>query len=1748
MNCLPNSLKVVASKRMTPSVVTGKFAPLFTDSLIGDFTASINVQETKLGFVKPLDRVVSVNFAFDPLDYSIPPERTGYDFISCIKRSDYRNLQVEPLPILGLSEPTDNDFLTVAYGEISHKYSHERNLQLISPQSGNEKSLSEIMNRIRTESRRYKTIITDNVMREIEGLVATLIALRSVNTVQGLLSVLFLYIRDHFEESVTDSVCGYISELVFSVEKQAVQEQSGHSPDGTPNWLLLMRDVQSNWLLLKGNKMFSQISKLLGVMVTLGLCNASCLRFSIGGFKLFNEDVLGHHKSAFDIVDAIFSTITYFAEGAFMCFKTGSLRPLLINDHAAAELDNEYCTILQMWDYVQNGNLKKTMGILDQEFDRRLENLITSLRTVNLSLKGYDKKLVGDRVTRLLLIKNAFVTLKLSSGIRRAPFVLEFFGESNQGKTTCSQILQDALLLSQDMPLSKDYRGVINPAAKHMDTWRSDMIVAILDDVANEKADFVEQSPARFIIDLVNNEQYVCKKANLEGKGKVTFEAELLCITTNKKTLDAAVYSNCPGSVQRRANVVISVQARKKYQKFSSDGVPLGIDSRKVEAENEARKSSGEEEMPFDDLWSLTLERAVMPEEMTDVASYEPLIWNGRKLINIDMATCIQYLITQFDDHINLQTAVIERTKTRTQRMKRCNVDGCRHIKGNCPEHDVCKPIPDLASEVGPPPGLKKSAKKDRRFFGGKKRGHRNADDLTVEAANLEKVKRIYPGTSTDKPDKIAPHFGLVKTARSIVRVKDKVQDFICQDVSNFTTKVDDMASAALYTTAVSFISQWNWLAIVPVEVFENSYVRDVIFWLNSDKLKDEIKYHSILHVIFLILGWLFAFIVQVPFCGILVTMYLIMRQCCIVSVVKNDFIRDLSHRTGYLPSIVRKHKETYWKQFTYLCGGIVGVVAAIKLYQGFKALTDDQGALEPKSEAEIIARTAERNPWQGVSQTPLPTSDKSKRLTLPQLKNIVKKNLRYCRLYKDEGQPMMTDALFLTSNVVLIPGHYFDEHDDFRAEFKSDSQGGCFKSRISKYQSVQIPGTDVRVCYSPTGGSFKNILEYFPDFNEENPLHNHPILMMYMNLTGHVTEMKGTSTIGIQDNSITQFYGGICRNLSHETFNGLCGAPVLGDVNTPCISGIHLGGISGQPVAVFGALSQTQLKTAITQLRGVEGVVITGQAGVFREEVLGVKVISDEELHPKSCLNFIPDDHETQLQYFGTCPGRVTYKSDVKVTVISDVVEEVTGIGNKWGPPKMNPDWFGWQKCIANISNPGVSFPVRLLQRAVLDYKIPLLKCIRDTPYWNKMKPLSEQVTLCGTPGVRFVDPVKLNTAVGHPLTGSKRQHVIDLEPTEEEPVRREYTPEIREEIAYAEACYERGERAYGMAKACKKDEILPDDKEKCRIFYGNPISLTHEIRKYFLPIIQFIQTNPILTEQAVGINPYSPEWDEMFKNVQKYGKERTIAGDYSKYDQRMPTQMISAALRVCIDCAKEMDYTDRDIRVMEAMVGDIVFAYIAFNGDLIGLTEGGHISGNSLTVLVNGIVGSLNLRIVYYSIYDWSDDFRKYVSLMCYGDDNIGSVHKDRQDFNIDAASEYLAQYGQILTMPDKTSEMSKWCPDADFLKRNSVLSPKLGYAVGALAEDSIFKSLHNYVRRRGAVLTEEQACAQNIDTALMEWFLHGEEVYNTRRKQMAEIAEKSGISHLVTGTQKGYDERVAQWYEDYIAGSVLDGPDYE
>lgn len=1508
--------------------------------------------------------------------------------------------------------------------------------------------------------------IDDSTMRICEGLCALFVNLSECKTLTHLTSALLLYFRDMIPSSMLHTVMSYVKsvldDLTFDRQSDLLD----------PSWLDVLRNVQSNWSLVKENKAFKQFSKLMSVCVTLGLCQASDLTFDILGFKMFDESLFKKHLTAFDLAEAIFGTIAYFTEGMYLCFKTGSIQPLLLNDFSILELDEEYVNILMWWDLVKNGNLQRILGVSDAEFNHRLDNLIIRMSNLMSSLIGFDKKIVSDKVLKLKLMKNDYIAMKISSGTRRAPFAIELFGESSQGKTTFGDQLIDALLVSAGLPTDKQYRAALNPGDKFYSNWTSDKLVAILDDLSNEKSDFVEKAPTRAVIDFCNNQMFYAPKAEIDAKGKCFVEPELVLVTTNKKDLDAYVYSNCPYSVQRRMDLVMTVRCRPEFQRVVEvNGVPVhtGVDSAKVR--EYYTDENGVYNPPLiDDIWSIDIERAVKPDNLRYVATYEPLMFDGQYMTGLRASAAIQFAIESYKVHRSNQDSIMDAMKSRDKVMRRCDVDGCCHIRGHCPYHfDV--------------------------------------------------------------------QFGM-EIALALNDIGTKCYKTVINSQTTILNRFEKYSTQKLYDYADIFTRRWDWLCVVPEDVMMSDKFVDLVYWWNKDKyeIARNKSIRSMLCLLFIsifINAYLFV---------ILFMLCLLVLASFSVSALKKRIIEELARRNDALPIIVRGARDKYAKALCCTFGAISCLYLLSKVYTSWKKIVPAQGALEPKTEDDIRERDSEVNVWSRVVKREVPVSRVSESTTTENMIKSIQKNLFYASVM-DGSSRLMANVLFLKTNILIIPNHYFVESDELELVcYKDDADacGGKFQTRVSKLNSLLIPNTDLRICHVSSGGSFKNIVDYFP---LDKPKGQQVANMVWRSKVGECVSGRALHSFKTTTNGTCPFYGSVYSNFDRDTFQGMCGAIWVADTSKPYIVGFHLGGIADTPRGCAGALTVKEITNAIAELSSWDGLVVGGSDSEFRPHMLGVRIMTGDPLHRKSPLNYLPIG--SQYQYYGSCVGASTSYSCVRSTPISETITNVCGVANVWGPPKFKPEWYGWQKCLSNASIPAKEFEHELLFRAIADYKKPLLKVIKQK-YWSVMRPLTTKENINGMPGVRFIDAINMSTSIGYPLTGPKSKYVVDMEAKDEHGMyNRIFKKEVMDLIHEAEQNYRNGCRNHFIAKACKKDEALVVSKEKCRIFYGNSVAFTFLIRKYFLPIVRFVGVNPLLCECAVGVNCHSQEWDQLYKKALKYGDDRIIGGDYGKYDQKLPSQLILATLGILIDCAKHCNYSADDIHIMQTMSADIAYSYIAMNGDMISVTSGTHISGNSLTVLINSIAGSLNMRCVFMRLYGYDLNFRDCVSLVTYGDDNIGSVRKGYDAFNIKSCAEILAEYGQEYTMPDKNSEIVPYLDKTkfEFLKRSSVYHDELGCFIGALDENSIFKSLHCYLRPKKCILTPMEACAMNIDGALREWFNHGESIYETRRAQMQKIASIHNLEQQCVMLHRTYDECVALWKNGNLNESVPD-----
>lgn len=856
------------------------------------------------------------------------------------------------------------------------------------------------------------------------------------------------------------------------------------------------------------------------------------------------------------------------------------------------------------------------------------------------------------------------------------------------------------------------------------------------------------------------------------------------------------------------------------------------------------------------------------------------------------------------------------------------------------------------------------------------------------------------------------------------------------------------------------------------------------------------------------------------------------------------DLLREICQRRDGLPAALREFRDLYSQYILAGSSVLAGLYMVCKLWRVSRSIPTQSG-LAPLNLDEIARRDAEESPWAHVEATPMPVSSKGKCVGKEQLLSMVTKNL--CHVIVDGQKKLFAcNAFFPCSNTVLIPNHMWTQ-SELKVEFMRHSPnvvGGNFKALLSRRFAETIPGTDLSLVWVPSGGDWKDLRDYFPT----DQVRNCPIKMCYRTPDGKIEQWSAVYHPNDKVQSQVGSYVGGDYYLPIKTFKGLCMAPLVSQTKANCIVGFHLGGYTNTPKGISGLLTRQQLDDALEALKRKDGVLLGKSSGTLRTEEYDIQFFESPEIHYKSPTRFL--SRGSNCSVYGSVKGRVTYKSNVTETMMSGAVKKIFGVANTWSGPSFSKG-YPWQASLQYSAKPSIGMPGEHLQWAVVDYKDQLFNAFgKIDGFYDDLMPLNDIQTISGIDGKRFIDKMKVGTSAGYPLNVPKREVISFLDPALFPDLACPCTVDdkIFAVATRMEQDYVAGERAYPIFKACLKDEPTLIGKDKVRVFQGAPIAFQMLVRKYFLPCARLLSICPIASECAVGVNAQGPEWHELTRHVKRYGENRILAGDYSKYDLRMPAQVMFAAFDILLSIAKRGHYSERDILVMEGVATDICYPLMAYNGDLIQ-HYGSNPSGQNLTVYINSIVNSLLFRCAYYSLVGkrcstflpvpWRSvriPFKNVCALITYGDDAKSSVHKAFPEFNHISVAKYLADNDMKFTMPDKESAPSLYLTDteADFLRRKTVYNEEVQMYFGALDEDSIFKSLHSVLVSK--VVSNEEQCMMNLDGALREWFSHGKEVYEARRKQANEVAKEVGIAYGCRLLDKTYDDLLCAWCKKY------------
>lgn len=1539
-----------------------------------------------------------------------------------------------------------------------------------------------------------------------------------------------------------------------------------------PNWLQDLKKYRMDWKALTHSETKFKLEQLFGILVAIGLCDVAQVSFDLGRFKLFRPRSVDDHD-VFTLMDLVLEIVVYFIETGYCAWYLGSPK-VLITGAANYDMDVEFNNVIRRWELYKRGNLKRLEGIDNADFRLSVETLYCNLeRACRYTTSTFERNVHARRKSSIGAIMSELNSAKMSGRPKVKPFMLELFGESGQGKTPLMDVIIGACLASRGLSTDPSHTYSRDSTQKFWDGCTTNKIAVKLDDPTFSK----EMKDNHFAEDLCligGNELRAVNMSDVADKGCITPEFKIAVVSTNAKNLRATEVAYDPWAMQRRFNYCMSIEVKPEFAVPGPDGMAQLDDIAVSEHYGDSVRPQVE------DLWNVRLERPKRHSRKNYNCEYDAVEIKGKKVYSMPVA--IDFLTQEFNAFMDNQEQFVQMKQETTNAMVQCPHEGCRRLAYLCTEHGDVKP--SLPIEPG-----------------GSRHWLNCLPDLRVPSFCFTKLPISLPSSEVSKCDPpndqpvcdSCPPMGDPPEISQPESLRGAVETIAALGASSMFSRVatfEERVCEAAVVQARWFFFWFDWMQYVPSWFLEYDWFVRGMIWIdrwNSFKaisrsifithlffvfftitpcyfmgfgLKHSIIYGELIASPFMLCWYKWfiergiqSYVAQLQhrnICGFLEQEKRdqivgdTIKACaaigaiyafCKMGIVAKELTSLYNSTFGeYLPKIpgapAKESKEVDECEDQPARGEILILPSSdMSTITSGVDVAQIQGSFEPETEEEVALRDRGHNDWIKVVKRSLPCGLKSINITHEDLSRKVAGQSRYIQLVPKKGEPPeMARALLVDSETAVLPAHYFATSEAYEVTFFRDqphSSAGKFASRISLQNSVLVPGTDLAVVALDSGGPFECLLDYMTD----DDFAETPFSFIRPMKNGEVDCLKGRGFSTKCTHELAKDFNGIAYTyLSAATAPGFCGSVLVSENKAPTIMGIHVAGAARSTGfhGIAAPLKRSQIATAMDELDRR----IPGRIRAARPESVHLRIGKDpivrSEPHPKSPLNYMPKN--SQIVYLGSTNMNIRLKSHVKPTPIAQTVEQVFQCENRCVGPVIHPKWFGLQKTVEAMAVPGLPHDHALMAKAILDY-LSSAKAVFVKPIWSNCRPLTDQENINGIPGKKFIDSLKLGTSA-YPYKGIKRDHVTG------EDGERELSPEIMEEINEVEKLFEERTRAYLAAKACMKDEVL--EKEKCRYFFASHLILTFLVRKYFLPLIRVIQMNPFVFECAVGMNAHGPDWQHLHDHMLKFGKERIIAGDYSQYDTRIPAQCLRGALWILIQCAKLCEYTERDITVMESIATELLYPIINLNGDIVMTQEGTHISGNSLTVILNGIVGSLNMRCFFFKLFP-DTPFKEAVALITYGDDNAGSVKEGFEDFNAKSFSEYLEPLGQIYTNPDKSSDLKEFLPydELEFLKRKSVYHESLGCCVGALAHTSIWKSLlaHVYDPKR-TLETEKEVTGQAMASAAIEMFNHGKEFYDEHIAKLREVAETHEMAHMVVGLDLTYEQRAEAWKEKY------------
>lgn len=847
----------------------------------------------------------------------------------------------------------------------------------------------------------------------------------------------------------------------------------------------------------------------------------------------------------------------------------------------------------------------------------------------------------------------------------------------------------------------------------------------------------------------------------------------------------------------------------------------------------------------------------------------------------------------------------------------------------------------------------------------------------------------------------------------------------------------------------------------------------------------------------------------------------------------------QVRNRVGILTHLAESSVEMMNQHRIRIFAGISMVSFAYLLYRSFR----------PRSELASYAETLPENLRNAFAR-----HEKARTTPVDNILPHIKRDLGTL-IVKSASRETMVLTFPIEANFYITAGHAIPKDGEFEVTIIHENAltPTVAKQRLSSAHVYRFPDKDLVLLQIPSAVPRRGYRDYL--LAKPASLPSTPVNIVSMRLEDKTRYVSATllspgwSMLSPRvSTDLVTLYKPYKYEAPQGTHDGMCGSVIV-DFSKAIIYGFHVAG-NGR-VGLCDTITGQEIDVALSRFRGFvpvnQGDLQMGSHALSRELGFVTLEVGDPALDKP------PSEHNCLTE--GVIPGQGAKFIDPYVR--HPFKDSIVG---EFGPPTHFPPFKPnapehKRKALSRLTTPNQEFTLDELEFAAHDYLEPIVSCIkRMSP--DKREELARPLTLAealdGT-GERALGGIDNSTSVGFPFRGKKKTFLERdvLDPTLPA-IPRKLTPvggvSIEDEMQEMLVRYRSGISCRPLFKcSMKTDELLPTDSKKARVFMGSNFPFLLLCRQYLAPVVRMAAHHRFMFESAKGINMDSIECEDLFYFLKVEEGERIVALDYQAYDQTMSAQASSTAAGVIITILREVGCSEDHILIARGLLTDIIYPNLHFFGTILQLANSDP-SGNWITTELNGLVNSLYLRVFFFRIYAelrGKVKYRDAVHTMTFGDDNINGVYGRYSRFNGTNIVAEGEKCGLVITMADKSSEISDFTSifDSDFLKRKFRYCSDLGHIRAPLLKSSIEKTVH--WMKKSSPDKPEAIFAQTVDGMLRKSSQHGRAYFEDIRAKLLNIATVHECVPLCKWWT--YNELIAhdrqEYYDHYRQVSIYD-----